>query len=422
MRPLGVIVAVVVGFSAISGTIWLGRYSPWATKHERTKMRWEMGTAEEQRRILELKAREDQKKNPVTQDEKKTIEPKPALVDKPPFPKAVTGQRIHEFGTMGINEEQKHIFQITNKGEGSLVIAKGPTNCKCTISSISKRDVAPGETATVEMSWTPREADPAFSKTATIYTNDPELPEIQFKIFGKVARLYHLSPENQWYAGLITDVEDGKTKGTIGSEIDKTFKILKIDVNDPHLKVKSRRLHPLELRKDKLKSGYELVVTVDKSIPMGEFRKNLIVHTSLEGNKNIDVPIVAQRSGPILFLPPVMISGSETRPYWLGERQLLNLGRVSPPVGVKVALPAIVFDTKEKFQLLEAKTSDFIKVTAQPDPTIGGGGRQGVRFIFEVPPGSPPVVRIRPNAAHVTLKTNHPRLPELKVEVEYIGE
>jgi Protein of unknown function (DUF1573) len=422
MRPLGVIVAVVVGFGAISGTIWLGRYSPWAAKYERPKMRWERGTGEEQKKLQEAAAA-DKRKGPVAQPpEEKTIDPKPPVADKPPFPKAVTGERIHEFGTMGINEEQKHKFQITNKGEGPLVIAKGPTNCKCTISSISKKDLATGETATVEMSWTPREADPAFSKTATIYTNDPELPEIQFKVFGKVAQLYYLRPEKEWYAGLVTDVDDGKTRGTIGSEIDKTFKILKIETNDPHLKVASRRLNPLELRKDKLKSGYELSVTIDKGIPMGAYRKDVIVHTSLEGNKTINVPIAGHRSGPILFLPPVIISGSETRPYWISERQLLNLGRVSPSVGVKVALPAIIFDTKEKFQLLEAKTNDFIKVTAQPDPTIGSAERQGIRFIFEIPPGSPPVVRIRPNAAHVTLKTNHPRLAELKVEVEYIGE
>ena len=49
MRPLGVVLGVVIGISALSGTIWLARYSPLAEKHTRQKMTWEEGTDEAER-------------------------------------------------------------------------------------------------------------------------------------------------------------------------------------------------------------------------------------------------------------------------------------------------------------------------------------------------------------------------------------
>jgi Protein of unknown function (DUF1573) len=420
MRPLAVLLTVVIGVSALSGTIWLARYSPIAEKPKsRELMRWESGTGEAQEAQERIEAQKKAKAIEEHQIEvKKLEEKKPPLADKPPFPKAQTGERVFEFGTMGVNEEKKHKFQIKNQGQGPLLIAKGPTNCKCTISNISQSTIPPGKSAEIEMSWTPRETTSTFAKTATIWTNDAELPQIDFKVFGKVAKVFVVQPERNWHAGHITDVQDGHTSGIVASAMSPDFKILSIESPDPHVKVD---YHPLKQR-DKIhegyKSGYKFDVTVNSGIPPGHLRAPLKIHTSLEGNITVDVEVTATRSGPILFLPPM----GNSRTYWNAEKSLLNMGSFPHETGSKVVLPALLYGLKEKFQIIGVeKDADFVRVSVEPNAEIGGTEQQGIRLIFEVPPGAPPVTRIAPGGVHMTLKTNHPKLKELTFQVEFVS-
>src|SRR5580704_8674012 len=118
MRPLALVIVVVVCISAISGTIWLGRYSPYADKTERPKMRWEYGTAEAQAEMAKqspkaAKAVEEHKNEIAALEEKK-----PPIAKQAPFPKAHDTGHVYDFGSMGVNEEKKHKFTIENKGQG----------------------------------------------------------------------------------------------------------------------------------------------------------------------------------------------------------------------------------------------------------------------------------------------------------------
>jgi hypothetical protein len=428
MRPLAVVLAVVVGMGAVAATIWVGRYSPLAPPTTRPEMRWEKGTGARQRDLMEKDLAEKAKQNPAVdralKEEKKKLAEletkKPEIATKPPFPKAeIKGDRVYDFGSMGVNEEKKTKFIIENKGEGQLLLAKGPTNCKCTISNISKDSIPPGGSAEIEMSWTPRETTATFAKEATIWTNDPEMSDIKFKIFGKVVQQFVVRPERNWHANHVTDVQDGVVRGTLTSAIDPNFKITSVDVPDKNVKVTYRPLKAKEKMREGLKAGYEFTVTIGKGIPAGHFRREMQIHTTLEGNKTVDVELTATRSGPILFLTPI----GNSRAYWNAEKSLINMGRFPHEAGCKVMLPALVYGTKEKFKIVGIdKDADFVHVTAEPNPEIGSGEQQGVRFIFEIPPGAPPVTRITPNGIHLKLKTNHPKLQDMTFEVEYVSQ
>ena len=134
-----------------------------------------------------------------------------------------------------------------------------------------------------------------------------------------------------------------------------------------------------------VKGGYDFTVTVDKGIPPGHFRSQVKIHTSLDGNKTIDVEVTAVRSGPILFLPP----RGNSRAYWNSEKSLINLGRFAHEAGSKAVLPALVYGSKEKFKLTKVEIdADFLRVSAEPNPQIGGPDQQGVNFVFEIVPGA----------------------------------
>jgi len=63
----------------------------------------------------------------------------------------------------------------------------------------------------------------------------------------------------------------------------------------------------------------------------------------------------------------------------------------------------------------------FLKVSLEPDPAIAKGGQQGVRFIVEVPPGSPPLARPAFDPVRVNIRTNHPQLLEIAFDVAFVS-
>jgi hypothetical protein len=331
MRFLGAVLGIVLGIGALAGTIWIARYAPWV---EPTVPHLPLGA---QRNL----APAGTPPPAAPADDKKDTKGRPTPADKPPFPKAVTGQRVFDFGSMAVNEEQKHKFAISNEGKGALLLEVGPSSCKCTVGSLAKNKVLPGETVDVELTWHAKEVAANFAQQATIWTSDPDSPDIQFKVYGKVDNKYQVIPEKVWHAGHVTDVQEGTTTAQID--------------------------------------------------------------------------VTGSRSGPMLFLPPI------GKGLWQAEKARLNLGRVRREVGSVVKLPAIIYGIKDKFNVLKTTTdAEYLKVSIEDNPEIAQGEQQGIRFVFELPPGSPAVTRVNPNGVHVTLKTNHPKLEEINFEVEFI--
>jgi hypothetical protein len=405
MRVLGAVLGIVLGTSALAGTIWFARYSKFVEHREP---------------ILPLIAPRHTTEAPppppphAPSEDKKDVKARPPVATKEPFPKAVTGERVFEFSTMGVDEEKKHTFHISNKGQGALELEVGPCTCKCTVGGLSKKKVLPGESVDVELSWRPKEIAANFAQQCTIWTSDPDSPEIQFKVYGKVDNKYSVIPEKVWHAGHVTDVQEGLTTGQVVSTIEQ-FKITSVESTNPHVNVTSVPLDPMTLMGLHGKAGFEFTVKADRGMPIGTFRVPVRIHTTLEGNKTIEIDVTGTRSGPMLFLPP------RGKGLWLAEKSRLNMGRVRREVGSKVSLPAIIYGIKDKFKVLKTTSdADYLKVSIEPNAEIAQGEQQGVLFVFELPPDSPGETRVTPNGVHVTLETNHPKLKEIHFEVEFI--
>jgi hypothetical protein len=418
MRFLNTAIGTVLGLLCVSTGIWSARYAPWVERPHSPPDPVVM-------RMLEMKsgaARRAGIKPEAGEGTQLALDPaveaRPPVASHAPFPKAMVDESIFEFGHMEPNETKRHHFRVENKGQAPLFIAKGPTECKCTISNLTTREVAPGGFADVEVAWTPHESERTFEKAALIWTNDPNLSEIRFRIAGKVGRAVAVSP-TAWHAGIVAEDLDGKAVGLVVSEVDAAFKILAVEPSDPNIKVSYKPMTSSTLDRVKMLAGYEFTATVEKGIPIGNFRSRLRITTSLYPKTPIDVDLTAVRPGPIHFLPPVPIVGNAR---WNSEKAVLNLGRFRHEIGSKTALPAFIFDMKGKFAMLGVKSSDsFVKVSLEPNPANGSTDQQGIRFVFEVPPGSPPVNYFTRKPAHVTVQTNHPTLKNLDFDLEFVS-
>ncbi len=419
MKLFRILLGSAVALASVSASIWWARY---ATGVERPSPPLDPVTA--RYRAMKAGAARQSGQAEATADAgarqsvDPSVDPRPALAAEAPFPKAVVHERIYEFGRMGIGEQKVHRFRIENQGAGPLAIAKGPTECKCTISNLPTRVVSPGGFAEVEVAWAPREAEPTFEKSAIIWTNDPELPEIRFRVAGKVARALAVSP-TAWHAGLVAEDQEGKAVGSVVSDLEAGFKILSVEVADPNVKVSYKPMSASALDRLGMLGGYEFTARVGNGIPLGTFRTRLKILTSLEPKTPLAVELTATRPGPIRIL-------SAGTAHWSPEKSLLNLGRFRHEDGYRTEVPAYIYHMPGPFRVLGVKSSDgFVKVSVEPNPASDSdsksGERQGVRFVFEVPPGSPPVNYFTQKPVHVTLETNHPVLKTIDFDLQFVS-
>jgi hypothetical protein len=77
----------------------------------------------------------------------------------------------HDFGTISPDNVVETTFTFTNNGEANLVISKAEGSCGCTVPEYPKEPIAPGQKATVKVSFSPKGKMGMQNKTVTLTTN-----------------------------------------------------------------------------------------------------------------------------------------------------------------------------------------------------------------------------------------------------------
>ncbi|GAB4145564.1 MAG: DUF1573 domain-containing protein [Planctomycetaceae bacterium] len=353
----------------------------------------------------------------------------PPIPDSPPYAKAVVDQLEYNFGVMEMGQEDSHTFTITNKGtERDLIIKKGETTCKCTISSLAKGKLKPGESAKIELTWKPKGVSQRFEQTAEIYTSDPNNRKITLRILGRVQEALVLLPSDQWIVGSIEGKKPRKVSGTMTSAIYDAFEITEIENKSNIVTVEKIKMSKADLEKSNAKSGYQIIATVSPGEKVGKFSEEIVIRTKLIDPKtkeerlaNFPVKIIGSRVGPIIFRasPGVL---------WNPLKMAIRLGRFKAAEGKSASLILFVSEPKDGPLKITKVTSDpkFLTVklerledkNAASIPTTGKR-RVRYRLTFSVPPDSPPASRERESAGTVTLETNHPQAKTIKIGVAF---
>lgn len=91
-----------------------------------------------------------------------------------------------DFGTLTSGETVSHSYELSNKGRSDLIIRKLVSSCGCTAVLPSKKVIAPGETATINVVFNSRGKVGKQYKTITLITNSPKNPSVVLRITGMV--------------------------------------------------------------------------------------------------------------------------------------------------------------------------------------------------------------------------------------------
>lgn len=345
----------------------------------------------------------------------------PPISETGPHPKAVVDEMVHEFGAMAVGERRSHTFVVKNEGEAPLILKKGPTTCKCTLSKLALDEIPPGESAEITLEWEAIDPTERYSHGGAIGTNDPENPEIRLKVEGSVQEIVTLTPAFSWNIGSLPDGKPAEITGTIQSVILDDFAIVEpIETSHEHLAATAKPLEPEQLQEMGAKSGYRITAVVKPGVPVGRFDEEFKLVAKFRGEERVfPIRVEGSRAGPFVILAT---PGVDWRPSAMGVR----LGRFQRSEGKSASLMLLVSELGEReleIEQVEARP-EFIKVSLQrdPDATLEMAGRKRYKLTFEVPPGSPPGTRLGDKVAKVKIRTNHPVASEMEFSLAFISD
>jgi hypothetical protein len=109
-------------------------------------------------------------------------------------PKIEVAEKVHDFGTATEGEKLTHLFDVKNTGAGTLVIDRVTTSCGCTAAVVKAKEIAPGGTGQIEVTFDTSARRGANRKSITVISNDPANPRTQLEVAVNVESLLAFEP------------------------------------------------------------------------------------------------------------------------------------------------------------------------------------------------------------------------------------
>jgi hypothetical protein len=320
-----------------------------------------------------------------------------------------------KFDAMAPNEERTHKFKVKNTGEAQLQLAKGRYQCKCTMPTMKKGEflkVEPGEETEIEMTWKPLAPDEMFMKTIEIWTNDPDHPKLTFTVQGSV--IPHIMPDPSSYSlGLTRNEKGGTFEGYLVSRTDG-FEIVETSSDNPLITATvepvATEAFPKEMKD--AKTVFRVKGTLAPSDKVGPVNGMLTFKTNLEAHKEVVCGVNAQLMGPFSILGF----------GWDQTKTSLDLERVDVAKGAVKHFAWFVPKGDHPLEITSMKSEpNFGAIKVTKDETFTAADREKYDLAVEVLPGAPKGEWNLSRPIVVTVKTNHPRVPEVAFKILYRG-
>jgi len=332
-----------------------------------------------------------------------------------PQPKVEINQLHYNFGFMERSATGTHAFRITNGGDSPLRLRKGPTSCKCTLSSLEEQDIPPGGTADVTLEWRAKGEEPHFRQTATIFTNDRNHRRLELTVDGVLVQSLNLNPPQIVFTG-VTRNEQVVGRSRLTSSIVKDLKVVNVTyVNAETADLYDVQWEPIpaaELGPGD-QGGCEITVTVKPGLPFGEIRQTIKLETNVASAPPAELRVGGKVGSPIMIVGPV---------EWNSERHVLRLGFVSKATGAKRELKLMIRGPRRaELKFGEPKTDPEELHASLGEPKDLGNVIM-VPLAIEIPPGLPTMVRQgtpQGAVAKITIDTNDPEVGQLEVPVSF---
>ncbi|MCB9873397.1 MAG: DUF1573 domain-containing protein [Planctomycetaceae bacterium] len=334
---------------------------------------------------------------------------KPTVAASPEeMPRAVAIELIHDFGIMNPLTMGQHAFVIRNEGLGPLVLRKGPTTCKCTLSKLSRGEIGPGEEGVVVLDWNSGR-DLLYSHEATIYTNDPNQSELHFGVTGKVRQRLSAVPPTASFGGIAPD-GSGKAEVILYSQVWDDFEVVRGECSVAGVSWKVGAVTSSDATLGDVLSARKVTLTTAEGLPQGSLSGYLRLDIQpVEGDaETLELPLDGQVLRRLaVYGPAITMDG------------VIDAGQVEKGRAKTTRLILKVRDPDRELRVTRITTTpDFVnaKVVAYNHETPDAGI---MRLEVEIPSNAPACSYLGVPLGDLRIEFDHPRISTLDLKIKF---
>ncbi len=307
-----------------------------------------------------------------------------------PEPSALVGapmidfdSREYDFGKAAAGEFVKHVFIVTNAGTATLEITNVHPSCGCTTAGDWTRQIAAGNTGTIPIQFNSSHYSGNVSKSIEVYSNAKNQPRATLLLRGAVWKPIDVTPQTAVITVQPDSTNAASTSVRIVNRSDSP-----VTISEP---TSSNKSFTTELKTVTAGKEYELIITVQPPFENGRIPATISLKTSLASVPSLTVTAIATVQ-PAVQVSPSQINLSPSPGRWTTNRVFIR-GNGNTPLTLEDPQSS---DSRIQLKIVPlAMPSMFNLLVAVPPD-------------FDIPRGQ---------RVEVTVKSNHPRYPLLKIPI-----
>jgi uncharacterized protein DUF1573 len=306
-------------------------------------------------------------------------------------PKAVVTEPLKDAGVIPKGDKITHDFIIRNEGDAVLEITNVQPACGCTVVEFDK-SIAPGQTGKVHAVLDTTDFGGPIGKGVTVFTNDPDTPQIELTIHARVEPRIAVKPGYARYIVVQKESVQGTIAQTLWAPDGTPFEVTSVESPWPFMKVAYHEAKPEERIPNAEGRQWRVDMTLSNDeAKVGALADYVTIHTTHPKQKIVQIPV----SG---FVRPVM---AVTPPR-------ADFGSISLKEPVKTSINIQNFAT-EPIRITSVESVKGVDAKVEP---LQEGREYQVRLVLNQNLGK--------GAFNGKLKihTDSPKVPVLEVELK----
>lgn len=191
-----------------------------------------------------------------------------------------------DFGNMKQNESRDTAVTVTNEGAGLLHIREVDADCGCTIPTLAKKELAPGESTVIDINFNSKKFHGNVLKLVHVYSSDPDQPVVDVILTANVFAPLLVDPANQ---------RTGFSQSAQGERLTNRITFTATELSLLEIEAGRSRKGLFEINCINNFEGNPQVavmeVTVPEDMPTGRQRDSVRVKTNVEETPYVDIEL-----------------------------------------------------------------------------------------------------------------------------------
>lgn len=311
-----------------------------------------------------------------------------------PVPRLELSATEWDFGMKWHGEPCSTEVTIGNSGEAPLKILKVRSSCGCTVANPKKRELLPGESDIMTLTYNTKRNRRQVSQTITLETNDPRQPRVKIHVKGEVKQVFEAKPASRLIFGRVErDAVATESIELRNNMEEKVFLKLKPFSEPPPFDIKLEEIEPGMV--------YKLIAATKPPLKLGANTATVVLETGVEQFPTLTFPVSAYIAPRVAVTPAKLyVSLKVAQPF---KRIVRVQYRSDQPVAI----------TK-----IKSSHPDLIKAELRP-PREQAGSKM-IRRFHEIQVTLPPGKDLPAGGGQLEIYTDDPSPDYQKLVVDIV--